>query len=402
MAKKAPVKKEIIPDYGTVTRSGTVLYRTRVSTGNGKYISLYAETPEELYQKEKETRRQIEEEQFSRQNPTVSQYCHRWLQIRSATVSKATLKGYESTIQNYIIKPLGDLYMSDVTSDDIRVALVEVSKKSKSVYSKVNMLFKCIFGAAERNLLLEYNPAASVSAKGGIPAKEKEPLTDQQVQVLLDAVRGLRPYVFIMLALYAGLRREEILGLQWDCVHLDAKAPYISVRRAWRSFHNEPEITTVLKSPAAKRDIPIPPVLVNCLREAKAVSASKCVICNKDGEPLNMSQYDRFWKQVKARSTKERSYYKYVNGQRIKYTVTPSKLGYQPNNPKVVYSIDFDVTPHLLRHTYITNLLYAGLDIKTIQYLAGHENSRTTLNIYSHAKYFQPEELLGVVNEALK
>ena len=82
-------------------------------------------------------------------------------------------------------------------------------------------------------------------------------MTDQQVSVLLDAVKGLPPYLFIMIGLYSGLRREEALGLQWDCVFLDAPTPYISVRRAWRSEHNRPVISTVLKTPEAKRDIPI-------------------------------------------------------------------------------------------------------------------------------------------------
>ena len=50
----------------------------------------------------------------------------------------------------------------------------------------------------------------------------------------------------------------------------------------------------------------------------------------------------------------------------------------QKNQPKIQYTLDFDVTPHQLRHTYITNLLYAGVDPKTVQYLAGHENSKTT------------------------
>lgn len=66
-------------------------------------------------------------------------------------------------------------------------------------------------------------------------ASETVALTDDQVKTFLDAIRGLRPYVFIMLGLYAGLRREEILALQWDCVFLDVKVPYISVRRAWRT-----------------------------------------------------------------------------------------------------------------------------------------------------------------------
>lgn len=55
-----------------------------------------------------------------------------------------------------------------------------------------------------------------------------------------------------MIGLYAGLRREEILALRWDCVFLDGATPYISVRRAWRSVNNRPVISTELKTPAAK------------------------------------------------------------------------------------------------------------------------------------------------------
>ena len=58
-------------------------------------------------------------------------------------------------------------------------------------------------------------------------------------------------------------------------------------------------------------------------------------------------------------------------------------------------------TPHILRHTYITNLVHAGVDPKTVQYLAGHENSETTMDIYAKAKYNKPQELSAVVNDAL-
>ena len=225
-------------------------------------------------------------------------------------------------------------------------------------------------------------------------------MTDQQVAVLLDTVKGLPPYLFIMLGLYSGLRREEILALQWDCVFLDEDTPYISVRRAWRTEHNRPVISTVLKTPAAKRDIPIPKCLVDCLREAKENSISDYVIADSKGEPLAYSQFQRVWQYVVVRSTKPRNYYKYVNGESIKYTVTPTLGMTQKNQPKIKYTLDFDVTPHQLRHTYITNLLYAGVDPKTVQYLAGHENSKTTMDIYAKVKYNKPEELFGVVNGA--
>ena len=243
--------------------------------------------------------------------------------------------------------------MEEVTADDIRLALVPLSKKSEGLYNKVNMLLKCIFYTAERNKILEHNPCAGISGKGGKPTKKKEALTDQQVAVLLDTVKGLPPYLFIMLGLYSGLRREEILALQWDCVFLDETTPYLSVRRAWRTEHNRPVVSTVLKTPAAKRDIPIPKCLVDCLRETKENSISDYVIADSKGEPLAASQFQRVWQYVVVRSTKPRNYYKYVNGESIKYTVTPTLGMTQKNQPKIKYTLDFDVTPHQLRHPYV-------------------------------------------------
>ena len=393
-------KNKSVPQYGTVTRKGILYYRTRIQDADGKQVSLYATTCEELYEKQLAAKKQVEEIIFRRKHPTVAEYCEKWLLMQSAKVSSATMKGYTSDMRNYIIKPLGDMYMEEVTADDIRLALVPLTKKSEGLYNTVNMLIKCIFYSAERSELIAYNPCVGISAKGGKPTKKKDALTDQQVEVLLDTVKGLPPYLFIMICLYSGLRREEALGLQWDCVFLDAPTPYISVRRAWRSEHNRPVVSTVLKTPAAKRDIPIPKCLVDCLREAKENSISDYVIADSKGEPLAASQFQRVWQYVVVRSTKPRNYYKYVNGESIKYTVTPTLGMTQKNQPKIKYTLDFDVTPHQLRHTYITNLLYAGVDPKTVQYLAGHENSKTTMDIYAKVKYNKPEELFGVVNGA--
>ena len=56
---------------------------------------------------------------------------------------------------------------------------------------------------------------------------------------------------------------------------------------------------------------------------------------------------------------------------------------YARNNGHVRYTLDFEVTPHQLRHTYITNLIAANVDPKTVQYLAGHESSKITMDIYA-------------------
>ena len=395
-------KKKSIPQYGTVLLRGEEVYRTRIVDADGKRVALYGKTCEELYEKVLEAEKQIAEATFRRSTPTVQEYCERWLLKKSANARVTTMNDYRSKIKNYIIAPIGHKYMAEVTPDDVALLMVPASKKSKSVYRSVHMLIKAIFKSAVKSKVIDTSPCEDLSARGGKPQKERNALTDEQADRLISAIKGLPPYVFAMLGLYAGLRREEILGLKWDCVYLNTSAPYLSVRRAWHVEHNRPVVTEELKTDAARRDIPLPDVLLECLREAKRNSKSDFVVANREGGPLSGTQFKRVWQYIVTRSLKERTYVRYINGQKIVKTVTP-KLGEKAaHNGNVVYSLDFDVTPHLLRHTYITNLIYASVDPKTVQYLAGHENSKITMDIYAKVKYNKPEQLVAVVNDAFR
>ena len=393
-------KKKVIPEYGTCVRKGQTYYRTRILDSDGKRVALYAKTPEELYDKVQEAESLIAEASFRKENPTVNDYCERWLAIQKGRLRTTTYTDYEWKVKKYIQKPLGNKLMADVTPDDVKLALLPALGMSQSVYRSTQMLYKLIFTSAVESNIITKSPADKIPAKGGKPQKVKEALTDEQVEKLLDAIKGLPPYVFVMIGLYCGLRREEILALQWDCVFLEAPAPYLSVRRAWHTEHNRPVILDELKTKAAKRDIPIPQQLLECLIEAKKNSKSPFVVANRDGEALSYTQFQRVWKYIVTRSNKERTYVRYVNGQRIKHTIKPVLGEKAPHNGTVVYSLDFQVTPHQLRHTYITNLIYAGVDPKTVQYLAGHENSKITLDIYAKVKYNNPEALSTIVNRA--
>ena len=389
-----------IPEYGTTMRGGKILFRTTVMDENGKRVTILGNTREEVYKKEKEKRKAIDAALYRKAHPTVADYCEKWLLMKSATIRSNTINGYRHTIRKYIVKQIGDMYMEEVTADDLKLLMVPVSKMSTAVYEEMNMLLKCIFQSALESNVIPDNPAAGINPRGGKGRKKREPLTDEQVRVLLDTIRDQPPYVFVMIGLYAGLRREEILGLQWDCVFLDDAVPYIAVRRAWRSENNRPSVTTVLKTPHSRRDIPIPECLVSVLREQKEKSNSIYVISDSEGMPLAESQYVRMWNYIRTRSTMERKIYRYVNGQRIHTILKPKKGERCRTNKNIIYTIDFVVTPHMLRHTYITNLIYEGVDPKTVQYLAGHENSRVTMDIYAKVKYNKPWKLAEVVNKA--
>ena len=225
--------------------------------------------------------------------------------MQSAQIRMTTLIDYTSKVKNYIIKPLGDMHMGDVTADDIRLALLAASKKSASVYKSVNVIYKCIFAAAMESKIIDENPTIYLKKNvGGIPQKDRLPLTDEQVDKLLD------------------------------------------------------------------------------------------------GDPLSYTQFKRLWQYIVTRTTKERCYYRYEDGKRVKHTVKPVLGQKAAHNGNVVYSLDFEVTPHQLRHTYITNLIHASVDPKTVQYLAGHESSKITMDIYAKVKYNRPEQLAGVLEDA--
>ena len=394
-------RKMIIPEYGTVIKKGVLYYRTRIKDADGKLVALYARTPEELYNKETIALEQIENATFHRKTPTVAEYCEKWLLMQSVHVRTTTLTDYTSKVRRHIIAELGDKRMGEVSLDDIQLALVSVSKKSASVYKSVVILYKSIFRAAKESRIIDNNPTIYLTTKGGgVPQKDKAALTDEQVERLLDAVEGLPTYVFVMLGLYAGLRREEILALKWDSVYLDGNFPYLTVRRAWHTENNRPVILEELKTKAAERNIPLPTCLAECLKETKENSTSEYVVPNRDGDPLSYTQFKRLWQYVVTRTVKERSYYRYDDGKRVKHTVTPVLGEKAAHNGNVVYSLDFEVTPHQLRHTYITNLIHSSVDPKTVQYLAGHESSKITMDIYAKVKYNRPDELVRTMGNA--
>ncbi|MBM6716705.1 site-specific integrase [Gemmiger formicilis] len=394
-------RKRLIPDYSTVTLNGVEYYRTRIEDADGKRVALYARTPEGLYDKETEALEQIGHARFHRKSPTVAEYCEKWLLMQSVHVRQTTLTDYTSKVRRHIIKELGEMRMADVTLDDIQLALVPVSKKSASVYKSVVILYKSIFRAAKESHVIEVNPTLHLNAKGGgIPQEDRQALTDEQVEQLLDAIRDLPPYVFVMIGLYAGLRREEILALQWDSVYLDAEAPYLTVRRAWHTEHNRPVILTELKTKAAERNIPLPTCLAECLREAKKTSTSDYVVANRDGGPLSYTQFKRLWQYIVTRTARPRVAKKLVDGKYVKYILYPQLGEKARNNGHCVYSLDFEVTPHQLRHTYITNLIHSSVDPKTVQYLAGHESSKITMDIYAKVKYNQPDQVVKAMDGA--
>ena len=90
--KKRPAE---LPEYRTVMMKGVQYYRTRITYADGKRVAIYGLTREELYDRVEDARKKIAEVVFHRENPTVEEYCGKWLLMRSGTVRTNTLEGYK-------------------------------------------------------------------------------------------------------------------------------------------------------------------------------------------------------------------------------------------------------------------------------------------------------------------
>ena len=264
----------------------------------------------------------------------------------------------------HICPELGDMAIKDVKPYHVDALMLTLSERSSSLQSKVLVTLNRIMKYAIRNGYIVKNPAEDVKAKGKPPA-EVVPLTDSQQLRLLEAVKDTRVYPFVALALYAGLRREEALGLAWSDVHTEGEYAFLEVTHAVSFVGQRPVRSDKLKTKAARRKIPMPDELVRILSGMN--KTHDLVITDTKGEACSKQAFRNLWKLIENRI---------INGD------------VDNKHPYCVKTLGFDVNPHQLRHTYITNLCAKsaefGLDIKTIQTLAGHSNPTITLKIYSH------------------
>ena len=366
----------------------------------GEYVQIYGRT-----QAERDAKVEAQKAAWAREiredgEPWVWEYAAQWFATASASMSESRRTAVRREINANILPVIGQLRLSEVTADDLKAVMAGRAAMSKATQEKTRQVLRRIFADAEEAGKISRDPARRLKTAGGRPAAPKDALTDAQIRTLLDAVRGLSVNIFIYLGLYAGLRREEICALQWDCVDLDAPAPSIRVRRACRWEKNtQPEVTALLKSSASWRTVPIPDVLVRELRTASEASGGPWVLSNEQGGPWSYATLRSAWDSVRARSAGPvRRRRKDPATGEYGYVTEEKRLGDRVRNHDALVTIDFPVSPHILRHTYITRLILGGVDLKRVQYLAGHSSAKITLDIYTTLMGHQPEDLIGDVS----
>lgn len=364
----------------------TGYYRKRLKLRDGTWKDVRAKSKEELRKKLYDLETAQRMGIVLDDKTTVAELAAQWYNNRQSKWSFSRKSDYVNSINIHICPYIGGMLVKEVKPEHCQMVLSKMAHLSNSMQSKTVTTLKSIFDCAVENGLIFRSPCGKLKA-GGEKSKEKTPLTPEQCKALLEATKGTRAYLFIMLGLYAGLRREEICGLRWADVDLTANPPHLTVNNAARFEGTKTVFPSPLKTKAAHRTIPLPAVLAAALAEEKKQTKSVFVVPSANGGVATPQSI--------------RNLMKIVDRRRASNVVSLKQEDQkQPRGPKIERTLDFKVTPHLLRHSYITRLVESGMDVKKCQYLAGHSQISVTLDIYAHVTNNRPEQMIEAVEKA--
>lgn len=195
---------------------------------------------------------------YKTENITLTKAIDRYKQDRDGILSPSTLRGYK-IIQENRFPDLMERPVSRLTFPVIQKAVNEEAKRysPKTVKNSYGLL---------RTILSEYRPDLDLS-KIKLPQKQeadKRIYTPDELQKLLEHIRGSDVELPVLLAVWLGLRRSEILGLRWEDV--DYKNGLLHVREALVQDENNEYQVKGTKTVKSRRTLPCPQYILDLIK----------------------------------------------------------------------------------------------------------------------------------------
>ena len=288
----------------------------------------------------------------------------------------ATQNTYESTIYQHIIPQLGKIPLCQLTQKDLQQFYAHLKKEGRLVrteqYGKglsdrmVRMCHaKCraALDQAVQENLIQTNPAVGCK----LPPKrsrEMQVLSRQELQRFLIQAKADGYFELFLLDLSTGLRRGELLALQWSDLDLDTGT--LSVTKQVYEVNGKMQLS-VPKTKASIRKLVLPPAVVEVFREYRKTAKSRWLFPS----PKNLDM-----------------------------PLTPGSM-LRRLHIILERARCKQIRFHDLRHTFATMALENGMDIKTLSAMLGHVSAATTLDIYTHVTGDMQTEAAAKIDRGL-
>jgi integrase len=343
-----------------------------LSLPSGKRQSFYGKTRQEVQRRLAAAQRDLEAGiPVITDRQTVGQYLTSWLEAIKPTIEFGTWRRHREFVELHVAPKVGHTLVRELSPQQVQRLYADclaTGLSGSTVHHLHATLHKALkdaerLGIVARNVCKLVNPPR-------MDESEIQPLSRDDVGILLDIASGERLEALYVVALATGMRQSELLGLRWSDVDLDARpvdprpedvrpGGLIRVRTQLKRLEGQ----WVLREPKtrrSRRQIAVPDPVVDALRRhhvrqleerlrlGAAWQDRDLVFCTQTGGPLFARNLYRSFKAL-------------------------LRKGALP-----------DIRFHDLRHTCATLLLSAWVNPKVVSEMLGHATVAITLDIYSH------------------
>lgn len=311
---------------------------------------------------------------------TVSELVARYVKTKTG-VRESTKAGYVTVQRLLAREKFGSQQIKNVKISDAKLFLIKLQQEDGKSYSAVHSIrgvLRPAFQMAVDDDIIMKNPfgfeLASVVVNDSV---RREAVSRDQMRKFLKFIHDdniyCKYYEVVYILFHTGLRISEFCGLtvrDIDLKNMKIKVDHQLLRTSQMKY-----MVTETKTEAGKRLLPITEDVAKMFRalvenrEAPKIEPiidghSGFLFYDKEGMPLVAMHWQH-------------------------------RFNHMVNRYNEIYRIQIpNITPHVCRHTYCSNMAKAGMNPKTLQYLMGHSDISVTMNVYTHVNFDDAEEEL--------
>lgn len=370
MGKRRDNKNRVLKTGESQRKNGSYAYR--YSDITGKRCSVYAKTLDELREKEADIQRDIIDGINSKAGDmTVAELTDRYMKLHRE-LKKNSIRAYSSAVNKIHASEFGQRRIKSVKPSDAKGWLLSLHDNGlkRNTIDVIRNVLRPAFEMAVDDDAIRKNPF-KFKLCDIIPddARIRNALTKEQQEKYLTFTRehGNGTYFDdIKILLCTGLRVSELYGLTKADIDLDKRR--IHINKQLGRTGNEPYFIAEPKTKSGIRYIPLSEEAYEAFRHVLQSRKSPKVemmvggcggflFLDKNGKPKTAMHLQN-----------------YMRGMQKKFAEW-----YGDGAPQV--------TPHILRHTFCTNMAEAGMDAKSLQVVMGHSDIGVTFNVYTHIDF---------------
>lgn len=351
----------------------------------GRYTNKRGKRIQKIFKKLQECRQWLADSQYIDehsnidfpQDMLVNAWFDYWIGIKKRTVKYNTIRNYIERYRKNIEPVIGDKELKSVNTihcQTIMNLMADRGYATSTIYQARITLYNLLEYALQNDVILKNPCNKIVKSDIGKNTKKKEALTIGSQRIFCNTIIGNAYEYQYRFLLQTGLRTGELVGLKWSDVDWENRTITINRTMEYRHSLKEWRIGEP-KSKSGYRTIPLTDEAIEILKLQKKKNQSISIIpiewsgfiflCRK-GTPVKNSTYDTML----------------------------FKLCEKADLPKF--------SMHILRHTFATRCIEAGMKPKTLQTILGHSNIGITMNLYVHTTDDEKHKEIDKIAEALK